>query len=113
MAERASKLRPGVYVPVVTPFKPDGSEDVDLPVFKINIARLAKAGCGLVLMGTLGEGNLLEREERTALIRAAKEVLVQEGLAETVPIIAGINGDSLRQCKIYAKDAAQAGADAV
>lgn len=113
MAIRGSKLRPGVYVPVVTPFKPDGTEEIDLPVFKINITRLAKAGCGLVLMGTLGEGNLLDKEERLTLIRTAKEVLVEEGLADTVPIIAGINGDSLRQCKIYAKDAAEAGADAV
>ncbi|KAF2104990.1 aldolase [Rhizodiscina lignyota] len=106
----SAKLRQGVYVPVVTPF--NQNEDIDIPIFKRNIARLAKADCGLVLSGTLGEGNLLEREEKKLLVKAAKDVLMAEDLDNSIPIIAGINGESLRQCVKHAQDAAEAGADA-
>jgi 4-hydroxy-2-oxoglutarate aldolase len=108
-----SVLRPGVYVPVLTPFTPDGNDRVDLNEFKLYIARLVRAGCGLVLSGTLGEGNLLSRDEKKTLVKTARDVVTQEGLNGKIPIIAGINADSTSQCVSLANDAAEAGADAV
>ncbi|KAL2865082.1 dihydrodipicolinate synthase family protein [Aspergillus lucknowensis] len=107
-----SILRPGVYAPVVTPFT-DDSETIDLPAFKANIARLAKAGVGLVLGGTLGEGPLLDREERVTLIKAARQTIQENGLDGNIPLISGIVGASVRECQAQAAEAAAAGADAV
>lgn len=109
----SSNLVPGVYVPIITPFETDGSEDLDLEAFKINVKRLAKAGCGIVLSGTLGEGNLLDSAEKETLVRAARVQLAAEGSDDKTPLIAGINGESLRQCVANARAASNAGADAV
>lgn len=109
----ATRLRPGVYAPVLTPFKTDGSEDIDIHAFKASISRLAKAGVGLVLSGTLGEGNLLSREERVTLITAARELLNAQKPNNQVPIIAGIGGGSVKETVLQARDAGEAGADAV
>lgn len=106
-------LKPGVYAPVLTPFKEENSDEINIRVFKIAVIRLARAGVGLVLSGTLGEGSLLAREERVAIIQAAREVLKENALDETVPIIAGVGGGSVKESLLYAKDAAAAGADAV
>jgi 4-hydroxy-2-oxoglutarate aldolase len=106
-------LQPGVYAPVLTPFKKNKEQDIDFDLFKIGVARLAKAGVGLVLSGTLGEATLLTREERRGLVDAAREVLKMEALDGKVPIIAGAGAGCLRETVIFAKDAADAGADAV
>jgi 4-hydroxy-2-oxoglutarate aldolase len=108
----ASVLRPGVYAPVLTPFKKDGSEDIDYVAFKIGVARLARAGVGLVLSGTLGEGSLLDRFERRTIISVAKDTLRESGLDGRIPIIAGISGGSTKECVLYANEAAESGADA-
>jgi 4-hydroxy-2-oxoglutarate aldolase len=108
-----SVLQPGVYAPVLTPFKKDKEQDIDLGLFKVGVARLAKAGVGLVLSGTLGEATLLTRDERRSLVEAAREVLKKEGLDGQVPIIAGAGAGGLKETVVFAKDAAEAGADAV
>ena len=49
----------GIYVPVVTPFlSKEQDEAVDIPALQNHCSRLADAGCGIVLMGTNGEGEL-------------------------------------------------------
>ncbi|KAJ5611476.1 dihydrodipicolinate synthetase [Penicillium herquei] len=106
-------LRPGVYAPITTPFKDDGSEDILFPEFSADVARLAKANVGIVLGGTLGEGPLLEREERIKLIQTARETIQDLGLNKKIPLISGVVGTSVRECKYQAKEAADAGADAV
>ena len=106
-------LKPGVYAPVLTPFTGGNIDEINIRVFKLAVIRLARAGVGLVLSGTLGEGSLLARDERVALIHAAREALKENALDETVPIIAGVGGGSVKECLLYAKDAAVAGADAV
>ena len=106
-------LRPGVYAPVLTPFTDDIRQDIELEAFRAGVLRLAQAGVGLVLSGTLGEGNLLSRSEKSALVKAAKEVLTQNDLNADVPIIAGVGAGSLRETIEAAKDAADEGADAV
>jgi L-threo-3-deoxy-hexylosonate aldolase len=106
-------LKPGVYAPVITPFEEENSNEVNLRVFKLAVIRLARAGVGLVLSGTLGEGSLLTRHERVALIQVAREALKEIGLDGAVPIIAGVSGGGVTESLLYAKDAATAGADAV
>lgn len=50
----------GIYVPVVTPFlSKEQDEAVDIPNLQQHCVRLAEAGCGIVLMGTNGEGENL------------------------------------------------------
>lgn len=106
-------LRPGVYAPVLTPFKKDKDQEVDFERFKLGVARLAKAGVGLVLSGTLGEATLLTRDERRGLVEVACEVLRQEGLDGSIPVIAGAGAGGLKETVTFAKDSAEAGADAV
>lgn len=44
----------GVYCPLVTPMHED--EEVNYDALQKQVVRLAKAGMGLVLLGTNGEG---------------------------------------------------------
>ncbi len=113
MGKGVKILRPGVYAPVLTPFSNDIRQDLELEAFRAGVLRLAQAGVGLVLSGTLGEGNLLSRSEKSALVKAAKEVLRQNDLETDVPIIAGVGAGSFRETIEAAKDAAAEGADAV
>ncbi|OQU94101.1 Fungal Zn2-Cys6 binuclear cluster domain-containing protein [Cladophialophora immunda] len=113
MSKLTSALRPGVYAPVLTPFIGEIQQEVDLPAFRAGVLRLAKLGVGLVLSGTLGEGNLLSRCERKVLVKNAREVLEESGLYRSVPIIAGAGAASLRETIEIVKDAADEGADAV
>lgn len=106
-------LRPGVYAPILTTFKDDGSETIDLGAFARNVARLAVADVGMIIGGTLGEGPLLSGEERKELTRCAKETLRGLDLDKSIPLIVGVMGASVRECMALAKDAAEAGADAM
>jgi L-threo-3-deoxy-hexylosonate aldolase len=106
-------LQPGVYAPVPTPFKNDGTEQIDIASFESHISRLCKAGVGILVGGTLGEGALLERDERVNLIKSAKKTLHDGGLHDTTPVITGIVGASVHECVSQAEEAASAGADAV
>lgn len=98
---------------MLTPFKENGSEVADLSAFASSVSRLGSAGVGVLIGGTLGEGPLLERNERIALINCAKNALETLGHEQRVPIMAGLTGASVRECVAQAKDAASAGADAV
>ena len=112
MSSAASVLRAGVYAPVLTPFSKDAQQDIDIPAFRAGILRLAESGVGLVLSGTLGEGNLLSRDEHRLLVRNAKEVLETNGLHRQIPIIAGAGAGSLKETIAITQDAAEEGADA-
>ncbi|KAJ6445222.1 4-hydroxy-2-oxoglutarate aldolase [Purpureocillium lavendulum] len=107
------RLRPGVYAPVPTPFKDDGTGGINLAAFDSIVSRIGKAGVGVLVGGTLGEGPLLERDERTTLVRSAKKTLRDAGCHDETPVIVGIFGASVRECVAQAHDAASAGADAV
>jgi dihydrodipicolinate synthase/N-acetylneuraminate lyase len=48
----------GVSVPLATPFRAD--ESVDHAALAAQVTRLAKAGVGIVLLGTNGEGESIE-----------------------------------------------------
>lgn len=106
-------LRPGVYAPVLTPFKNEECGDVDFDVFSAHAARLASADVGLIIGGTLGEGPLLGREERNLLTKCARDTLQSLKLNHPVPIVTAVTGASVRECVELAEDAARAGADAM
>lgn len=106
-------LRPGVYAPILTPYKDGGTNEVDLDAFSRSVARLAQADVGMILAGTLGEGPLLDREERSSLARCAKSTLRDLQLDTKIPLIMGVMGASVRECVILSKDADAAGADAM
>ncbi len=112
LAQQRIRLQPGVYAPVPTPFK-DGTEEIDIAAFDSTVSRIGKAGAGILVGGTLGEGPMLACDERVALIRRAKASLRDAGLQDKIPVIAGAVGASVRECIAQAEDAASAGADAV
>ncbi|KAM0754553.1 dihydrodipicolinate synthase [Meredithblackwellia eburnea MCA 4105] len=98
----------GVYCPVTTPFDDQG--ELDLANFAKQIVRIAKAGAGLVVMGTNGEANHLSDEERSSLIRTARTALDQNGFSEK-PILAGTGTGSAHQTIKLCNQAKEAGAD--
>ena len=57
----ASKLWPeGVSVPVVTPFLDTPERPVNHDALAKQVVRIAKAGLGIVVLGTNGEGEPLQ-----------------------------------------------------
>lgn len=112
MSHKKVTIKPGVFAPVLVPFRQGKNQEIDIDAFKAGIIRLANAGVGLVLSGTLGEATLLEREERRLLVQTARETLQEYGLEGKVPIVAGIGAGGLKETILYSKDAAEAGADA-
>lgn len=126
-------LKPGIYAPIPTFFLP-ASEDLgkdhrlhsvplttwalttisgtDLRSFESHVVRLAKAGVTPLLAGSMGEAPHLTHEERTTLIKVARQALDSAGLG-TTPIIAGTGVGSTRETVDLCRQAATAGADAV
>jgi len=98
----------GVFIPAVTPFRPDTGE-VDLPAMQENLRRWAEYPIsGVVLAGTTGEAVLLEEDERLALVEAARDVLPTEIL-----LTVGTGLESTRATARLSKKVSEAGADAV
>jgi 4-hydroxy-tetrahydrodipicolinate synthase len=95
----------GVYPAATTQYAPDLS--IDLPATQRVQDALIKDGVnGLVLMGTVGEGNSLEAEEKRSVLRAAVEVVHRR-----VPIIAGVSEMTTPRAVAFARDAEKIGAD--
>jgi 4-hydroxy-tetrahydrodipicolinate synthase len=72
-SHKGSRLLEGVYVPVITPFAPDGSVALDA------VEQLCRdyldAGCaGIVALGTTGESSALDAAEQRAVIDACAGV---------------------------------------
>ncbi|KAF4578816.1 hypothetical protein EYR36_000623 [Pleurotus pulmonarius] len=102
-------LRPGIYAPVPTFFLPE-TEDLDIPSFEKQVIRLADAGVGPLLAGSMGEAHHLSHAERITLVQAARKALGDSG-HHKVPIIMGTGGGSTRETIQLSKEAAAAGAD--
>ncbi|CAK9784530.1 aldolase [Cutaneotrichosporon oleaginosum] len=107
-AKESRVLRAGVWAPI--PAFMDESEELDIPTFQAHVVALARAGMQPVVNGSMGEAHHLTAEERTGLIRAAREALDRAGLEDTV-IIGGTGGNSTRATIALCKSAAEAGAD--
>jgi 4-hydroxy-tetrahydrodipicolinate synthase len=103
----ADILWSGVYPAATTQFKPDLS--VDYESTQKGLDALVRAGVnGLVILGTCGENNSLDAEEKRKLARAAVEVV--DG---RVPVISGVSEMTTEACCRFTRDVEAAGVDAL
>ena len=97
----------GILPAVTTPF--DDSDQIDVDALKANVEAMLEAGVhGFVATGTMGEAAGLSREERRTVVRAVVEQTGGRG-----PVVAGVSSGSARQSLEYARDAKEAGVDAI
>ena len=95
----------GVFPATTTQFRPDLS--VDIKATQGMLEALVRDGVhGLIVMGTCGENNSLEPDEKRTILAAAKEVV-----AGRVPIIAGVSELTTTRAVAFARDAERLGAD--
>jgi 4-hydroxy-tetrahydrodipicolinate synthase len=94
----------GVYPAATTQFRPDLSVDIDATQ-KVQDGLIRDGVHGLVLMGTVGEGNSLEPEEKRQVLKAAMEVT-----AGRAPVIAGVSEMTTPRAVAFARDAEKLGA---
>jgi len=97
----------GVFPAATTQFNTDLSIDVDASQ-KVLDALVRDGVHGLVVLGTCGENNSLEADEKRHLLQAAVEVV-----AGRVPIIVGVSELTTPRAAAFAKDAEAIGADAL
>ena len=98
----------GVFAPVVTTFYRESGE-VDVASFAANIRAHLTAGLhGIVVTGSTGEAALLDNDERSALIDAAREMVPRDKV-----LLIGTGAESTRTCLKLTRDAASRGADGV
>ena len=94
----------GVFPAATTQFTPD--LEVDLPATqRVQQALLRDGVHGLVLMGTVGEGNSLTAQEKRSVLAAAVEVS-----AGKVPVIAGVSEFTTAAAASFVRDAERIGA---
>ena len=97
----------GVYPAATTQFAADLS--VDLPATqRVQDALIADGVDGLIILGTCGENNSLEADEKRQVLQAAVEVA-----AGRVPIVAGVSELTTARAIRFAEDAERIGADAL
>jgi 1-pyrroline-4-hydroxy-2-carboxylate deaminase len=95
----------GVFPAATTQF--DASLNLDLPATKAVQAALIRDGVhGIVVLGTVGEGNSLSGDEKRAVVKAAVETS-----GGKVPIITGVSEFTTATAVAYARDAERLGAD--
>jgi 1-pyrroline-4-hydroxy-2-carboxylate deaminase len=95
----------GVYPAATTQFAADGT--VDLAATQRGFAALVEDGVdGLVLLGTCGENNSLEPDEKHAVLRAAVEAV-----GGKVPLVAGVSEFTTARAAAFAGEAEAIGVD--
>jgi 1-pyrroline-4-hydroxy-2-carboxylate deaminase len=95
----------GVFPAATTQF--DESLNVDLAATQVVQAALIRDGVhGMVVLGTVGENNALNADEKRAVLKAAVETS-----AGKVPIITGVSEFTTPNAVAYARDAERLGAD--
>lgn len=97
----------GVYPAVTTQFDADLGLDIDATQ-RVQDAMINDGVDGLIVIGTVGENNSLEPDEKRAVLRAAKETA--NGRA---PIIAGVSELTTKRAMEFARDAEKIGVDAL
>jgi 4-hydroxy-2-oxoglutarate aldolase len=96
----------GVWCPAVTFYEPE-SGAVNLTAQKQYFTYLSKSGlAGLVILGSNAEAFLLTRDERIAIMKAAREAVGPD-----YPLMMGVSGFSVIQVLENIQDAKEAGAD--
>ena len=97
----------GVYPAATTQFAADLS--IDMEATRKGLDALIRDGVhGLILMGTCGENNSLDADEKRAVLAAARETV-----AGRVPIVVGVSELTSRKAADFARDAEKLGADAL
>ncbi|MGI4747482.1 MAG: dihydrodipicolinate synthase family protein [Janthinobacterium lividum] len=97
----------GVFPAATTQFKSDLS--VDLEATQGVLDALVRDGVhGLVVMGTCGENNSLEPDEKLRVLEASVEIV-----AGRVPIIVGVSELTTPRAANFAREAARIGANAL
>ena len=97
----------GVYPAATTQFSADGSVDLDATQ-RVLTALVDDGVNGLILLGTCGENNSLDPDEKLAVLRAGVEAV--GGL---VPLVTGVSELTTHRAVAYAKDAETIGLDAL
>lgn len=88
----------------MTPFRPDGT--LDLQAFEANIDSYAAEDLGgYLVLGSNGEAGSLEEDEKLVLVRIAR------ACAGSRPLLAGTGLESTRSTIAFTRRAAEAGAD--
>ena len=95
----------GVFPAVTTQFNEDFSIDIDATQ-GVQDALVRDGVNGLIVMGTCGENNSLDPEEKRTILKAAVEVV-----GGRVPVITGVSEFDTRRAVAYARDAEKLGAD--
>jgi 4-hydroxy-tetrahydrodipicolinate synthase len=94
----------GVFPAATTQFAPELS--IDMRATQAGFDALVRDGAhGLVLMGTVGEGNSLEPDEKRAVLKAAVECV-----RGRVPVVAGVSELTTARAVAFARDAEKLGA---
>jgi 4-hydroxy-tetrahydrodipicolinate synthase len=97
----------GIYPTVVTPFCCTGG--IDEPALEKQIQFQLRGGVhGVLLLGTIGEGQYVDAVERATVIATAARVV-----KGTVPIVVGIHTSDLAEAQAQTVQAKQLGAAAV
>jgi 4-hydroxy-tetrahydrodipicolinate synthase len=105
MAQPLSCNWHGVYPAATTQY--DANLQVDLQATQGVQSALVRDGVhGIVLLGTVGEGNSLTAAEKRAVLKAAKEAV-----GGKVPLIAGVSELTTTAAVEYARDAERIGID--
>jgi 4-hydroxy-tetrahydrodipicolinate synthase len=97
----------GVFPAATTQFNTDLSIDVDASQQVLD-ALIRDGVHGLVVLGTCGENNSLEADEKRRTLQAAVEVV-----AGRVPIVVGVSELTTVRAAAFARDAETLGADAL
>jgi 4-hydroxy-tetrahydrodipicolinate synthase len=95
----------GVFPAATTQFATDLSIDY-AATQKVQDALVRDGVHGLIIMGTVGENNSLEADEKRAVLKGAVEAVDKR-----VPVIAGVSELDTRRACAFARDAEKIGAD--
>lgn len=95
----------GVFPAATTQFKQDLSIDIDATQ-GVQDALINDGVTGLIILGTVGENNSLDADEKRNVLKAAVEVNKRR-----VPLITGVSEFDTRRAIAYAQDAEKIGAD--
>jgi len=95
----------GVFPAATTAFAEDQSVDLDQTARHLDL--LVQAGVhGMVVLGSVGENQSLEMDEKRDVLRVAVETI-----GGRVPVLAGVAQNSTSQACRFARDAEKLGAD--
>jgi 1-pyrroline-4-hydroxy-2-carboxylate deaminase len=95
----------GVFPAATTQFNADLT--IDREATQRSLDALIKDGVnGLIMLGTCGENNSLDPEEKRAVLKAAVEVV-----GRRVPVVVGVSELDTRRAVAFARDAEAIGAD--